>query len=114
MGSPKTVDRNAMTFVPIGWNVVLWGVKTRLELRQGIGEDGKAEEVANRMRGKRYKVQKRLQNSQSYQHQERCKRILEETTRIDRDSLDFFSRWHQPRRSRQEGGPSRSQTGDAP
>ena len=45
MGSPKTVDRNAMTFVPMGWNVVLWGVKTRLELGQVIGEDGEAEQV---------------------------------------------------------------------
>jgi hypothetical protein len=56
MGSPKTVDRNAMTFVPIGWNVVLWGVKTRLELALGIGENREAEP----MRGKRHKILKRL------------------------------------------------------
>ena len=46
MGSPKTVDRNAMTFVPMGWNAVLCGVKTRLELGQGIVEDGEAEQVS--------------------------------------------------------------------
>ena len=46
MGSPKTVDRNVTTFAPIGWNVVLWGVKTRLELGQVIGEDGEAEQVS--------------------------------------------------------------------
>jgi hypothetical protein len=54
-----------MTFVPIGWNVVLWGVKSRLELGQGIGEDGGRSALANPMRGKRHKIQKRLQKSLS-------------------------------------------------
>ena len=40
-----------MTFVPIGWNVVLWGVKTRLELGQGIAEDCEAEEIREPQRG---------------------------------------------------------------
>jgi hypothetical protein len=35
-----------MTFVPMGWNAVLCGVKTRLELGQGIVEDGEAEQVS--------------------------------------------------------------------
>jgi len=35
-----------MTFVPIGWNVVPWGIKTRLELGQGIAEDGEAKEIS--------------------------------------------------------------------
>jgi len=56
------VDRNAMTFVPIGWNVVLWGVKTWLELGQVIGEDNEAEQVSE---SKRHKIQKGLQKSQS-------------------------------------------------
>jgi hypothetical protein len=39
------VDTNAMTFVPIGWNVVSWGVKSRLEHGQVIREDGGAEQL---------------------------------------------------------------------
>jgi hypothetical protein len=66
MGSPKTVDRNAMTFAPIGWNVVLWGVKTPLG---GWGKYlvrmAKGSRLANPMRGKRHKIQKGLQKSQS-------------------------------------------------
>jgi hypothetical protein len=36
------VARNATTFVPIGRNVALWGVKSRLEHGQVIREDGEA------------------------------------------------------------------------
>jgi hypothetical protein len=65
MGSPKTVDRNAMTFVPIGWNVVPSGVKTRLELGQGIGDDSETQQVSEPNAGKRHKIQNGLQNSRS-------------------------------------------------
>jgi len=65
MGSPKTVDRNAMTFVPIGWNVVLWGVKNLARAGQGIDEDGKRSSLANPMRRKRHKIQKQLQKARA-------------------------------------------------
>jgi hypothetical protein len=45
MGSPKTVDRNAMTFVAIGWSLGFRGVKMRLNLQdqsEWIHDEGRA------------------------------------------------------------------------
>jgi hypothetical protein len=55
-----------MTFVAIGWNIVPWGVKTlaRAGTRNWRGWRSGAR-LANPMRGKRQKIQKRLRKSQS-------------------------------------------------
>jgi hypothetical protein len=65
MGTLKTVDRNAMTFVPIGGTWALWGVKIAVELAgpKRIGSTRDAHRLNEPNVGSGHKVQKQLQKS---------------------------------------------------
>ena len=82
MGSPKTVDRNAMTFVSIGWSVGFCGVKMRVELAgpsESIHKDeGSRIGLTNQTRASVTKFRKQSQKGQGQLNQEPCKRTAEE------------------------------------
>jgi hypothetical protein len=86
MGSPKTVDRNATTFVPIGWSVGFCGVKMRVELAgpKRIDSQGPGSRIGlinEPNAGSRHKVHKQLQTARASCIREPYKTISEETAK---------------------------------
>ena len=76
-----------MTFVPIGWNVVLWGVKSRLEHGQVIREDNGAEQLGEANAAQASRNPEAATEGEGQLHQEPCKRISEEAANETRKQM---------------------------
>ena len=105
--------RNATTFVPIGRNVALWGVKSRLEHGQVIREDGEAEQLGEPNAAETSRNPEAATESQSQLHQEPVQEgISEEAANETTKQMAELQEGSRMRSSRRRGSACDSLQGD--